>query len=194
MVKISVFLISIVIGATAVAQGTATHPSKVSEVLSTYTPAAEDHSPEAMAKAAGAFLGRLGDDLKKQALLPFDSDEKAKWTNVPPRGPQGGVRLGDCDDVTCPCASPVPCRRRRRSSGSWKERRPRRERDQARRLPQGCRDGGAPADAHGGYPSRDRISGTISQPHPPVPVLRRLPTGPRCHPAMRRMQTEGGRG
>ena len=98
MVKISVFLISIVIGATAVAQGTATHPSKVSEVLSTYTPAAEDHSPEAMAKAAGAFLGRLGDDLKKQALLPFDSDEKAKWTNVPPRGPQGGVRLGDCDD------------------------------------------------------------------------------------------------
>ena len=28
----------------------------------------------------------------------LDSPEKAKWTNVPPRGPQGGVRLGDLNE------------------------------------------------------------------------------------------------
>ena len=74
------------------------HASKVSDVLAAYTPSIEAHSPEAMAKASNAFLNSLGDDLRKQAALPYDSEEKAKWTNVPPSGPQGGVRLGDCDE------------------------------------------------------------------------------------------------
>ena len=68
MKTISLFLISITLGAVAVAQDQAAYPSKVSEVLSTYTPSADAHSPAAMAKAADAFLGALGDDLKKQAL------------------------------------------------------------------------------------------------------------------------------
>ena len=74
------------------------HASNVSKALATYTPTADKHDPEAMAAAASRFLDSLGDDLRKQAALAYDSDEKAKWTNTPPRGPQGGVRLGDCDD------------------------------------------------------------------------------------------------
>jgi hypothetical protein len=75
------------------------YPSLVSEVLATYQPAAPaGHSPEAIAAAAQAFLDSLGDTLRGQAALPADSDERQKWTNVPPSGPQGGVRLGDCDE------------------------------------------------------------------------------------------------
>ncbi|NNM27962.1 MAG: DUF3500 domain-containing protein, partial [Akkermansiaceae bacterium] len=75
-------------------------PSLPSKVLSTYAPAApEKHTPAAMAAAATAFLDSLGPDLRKQAALPYDSPEKAKWTNVPPRGPQGGVRLGDLNET-----------------------------------------------------------------------------------------------
>lgn len=85
--------------AAAFAQDKATHASAVSKVLATYTPVAENHRPEAMAAAAAKFLKSLGDDLRKQAALAYESDEKAKWTNVPPRGPQGGVRLGDCDEA-----------------------------------------------------------------------------------------------
>jgi hypothetical protein len=51
-----------------------------------------------MAKSGQAFLAALSDDLRKQALLPYDSSEKSRWTNVPPRGPQGGVRLGDLNE------------------------------------------------------------------------------------------------
>jgi hypothetical protein len=75
------------------------YPSLPSKVLSTYAPAkVEKHSARTMADAANAFLDSLDDTLRKQAALPFDSPEKAKWTNVPPRGPQGGVRLGDLDE------------------------------------------------------------------------------------------------
>ena len=92
-----IFVLLGLLGGLAVAQD-AKHASNVSKVLATYTPAADDHSPGAMAKAAEVFLGSLDEELRKQAALPFDSEEKAKWTNTPPRGPQGGVRLGDCDD------------------------------------------------------------------------------------------------
>ena len=51
-----------------------------------------------MAKSAQVFLDSLNKDLHDQAALPFDSNEKSKWTNVPPRGPQGGVRLGDLSE------------------------------------------------------------------------------------------------
>ena len=75
------------------------HPSGVSKVLATYTPNSEPSGdPKAMAARANEFLKSLSDELREQAALPYDSDEKKKWTNVPPRGPQGGVRLGDCDE------------------------------------------------------------------------------------------------
>ena len=74
-------------------------PSLPSEVFSNYTPQApETHSPDAMAAQAQAFLDSLNDDLRGQAALPYDSIEKSRWTNVPPRGPQGGVRLGDLSE------------------------------------------------------------------------------------------------
>ncbi|MEM1296168.1 MAG: DUF3500 domain-containing protein [Verrucomicrobiota bacterium] len=52
-----------------------------------------------MAKAAGDFLDSLDEKLRQEAALPFDSPEKYLWTNVPPRGPQGGVRMGDLNEV-----------------------------------------------------------------------------------------------
>ena len=75
------------------------YPSLPSKVLSNYKPkSVSDHSPEALAKSANIFLSSLNNDLKAQAALPYKSKEKAKWTNVPPRGPQGGVRLGDLNE------------------------------------------------------------------------------------------------
>ncbi|MBJ06631.1 MAG: hypothetical protein CMO40_05860 [Verrucomicrobiaceae bacterium] len=75
------------------------YPSLPSKVFSTYSPSKpEAYTPEAMASAAGSFLKSLKPNLRRQAALPYDSPEKAKWTNVPPRGPQGGVRLGDLDE------------------------------------------------------------------------------------------------
>lgn len=82
----------------AFSAGSVDAASNVSKILSSYTPAADGHSPDAMAAAASKFLGSLGADLREQAALAYDSEEKSKWTNTPPRGPQGGVRLGDCDD------------------------------------------------------------------------------------------------
>ncbi|MEM0895362.1 MAG: DUF3500 domain-containing protein [Verrucomicrobiota bacterium] len=77
----------------------AKYPSLPSKVLSEYQPAAPGAvTPEAMAEQAQAFLGGLDKELRKQAALGFDSPEKAEWTNVPPRGEQGGVRLGDLDE------------------------------------------------------------------------------------------------
>ncbi|MFT4548933.1 MAG: hypothetical protein ACI8XO_002779 [Verrucomicrobiales bacterium] len=74
------------------------HASLVSKVLAGYSPPAEKNgNPDAMANFAHKFLESLGGDLKKQALLAYDSKERGIWTNTPPRGPQGGVRLGDCD-------------------------------------------------------------------------------------------------
>jgi len=76
----------------------AKHASLASEVFATYQPPAPaDHKAATMAAAAEAFLKSLTPALRKQAALPFDSAEKAKWTNVPPRGEQGGVRTGDLD-------------------------------------------------------------------------------------------------
>ncbi|MAC49358.1 MAG: hypothetical protein CMO45_03770 [Verrucomicrobiales bacterium] len=76
------------------------YPSLPSKVLSNYKPKpVSDHSPEALSKSANTFLSSLNNELKAQAALPYKSKEKAKWTNVPPRGPQGGVRLGDLNET-----------------------------------------------------------------------------------------------
>ena len=72
------------------------YPSLPSKVLSNYKPEiARDRTSESLVKSAATFLSSLNKELRSQAALPYDSAEKSKWTNVPPRGPQGGVRLGD---------------------------------------------------------------------------------------------------
>ena len=75
------------------------YPSLPSKVLSNYKPKiAGDRTPESLAKSANTFLSSLNKELKSQAALLYKSKEKGKWTNVPPRGPQGGVRLGDLNE------------------------------------------------------------------------------------------------
>jgi len=83
----------------SVAAPAGNYPSLPSKVLSNYTPTKVDsHDSETMANRANAFLSSLNKKLRAQAALPLDSPEKSKWTNVPPRGPQGGVRLGDLNE------------------------------------------------------------------------------------------------
>lgn len=66
-----------------------------SEVFATAKPAESDRSPKAQVAAAHAFLAVLSDDEKKQALLPLNDPERQKWTNVPTKANDGGIRLGD---------------------------------------------------------------------------------------------------
>jgi len=74
------------------------HPSIISRVFATYEPAkVEEHTPEVMARAAVAFLDALGPKLRGRAALSLNSPERRQWTNVPPRGNEGGLRLGECD-------------------------------------------------------------------------------------------------
>lgn len=75
------------------------YPSLPSKVLSEYVPAKVDASAKNRAAAGKAFLASLDEKLKAQAALKMDSDERQKWTNVPPRGPQGGVRFGDLNEA-----------------------------------------------------------------------------------------------
>ena len=90
--------LSLLFPALGCAQDKKEYPSLPSEVFSTYEPkAAESVTAETMAKAAQKFLDSLDPDVLKQASYPFDNDEKYRWTNTPPRGPQGGVRMGDLE-------------------------------------------------------------------------------------------------
>jgi hypothetical protein len=66
-----------------------------SEVFATAKPAQSDRSPKAQVAAAKAFLATLSDAEKKQALLPLNDPERQKWTNVPTKANDGGIRLGD---------------------------------------------------------------------------------------------------
>jgi len=76
------------------------HPSEASRVLATYAPERpEDAGAAQRAAAALAFLAALDDELRAQAALPLESAERQAWTNTPPRGPQGGARLGDLDEA-----------------------------------------------------------------------------------------------
>jgi hypothetical protein len=46
--------------------------------------------------AANAFLASLDDKQRTAALLPFDSEKKSKWSNLPTTFvPRNGVKLGD---------------------------------------------------------------------------------------------------
>ena len=100
MKKLYLLLAICTVASPAFTQDAGKYPSLPSKVLSTYTPEhPETYSAESMAKAAQIFLTSLDEDLLKQAALDFDSHEKGLWTNIPPRGPQGGVRLGDLNEV-----------------------------------------------------------------------------------------------
>jgi hypothetical protein len=99
--KTKLFLFPILLTASFLsAEPNGSFPSLPSKILSNYNPkSASKKTPESFAKSANLFLASLNKELRAQAALTFDSSEKAKWTNVPPRGPQGGVRLGDLNKV-----------------------------------------------------------------------------------------------
>jgi len=90
------------IGATAASshgQTASDFVSDASYVVGTYQPTSRDHSPQAMASAANAFLESLDDDLRQRAALALDHQERREWTNLPARAGAGGLRLGDCSDT-----------------------------------------------------------------------------------------------
>ena len=62
-----------------------------SEVIATYEPKQLDSPVE----AANALIAALKEEERKHLLHPMDSNERKQWTNVPPRGNEGGLRLGD---------------------------------------------------------------------------------------------------
>ena len=93
-IGLMVFGLARVLGAQAEA-----HPSVVSRVLATHRPSlAAEATPESMAAAGKAFLASLDAPRRARAALAVDSPERQKWTNVPPRADDGGLRLGDCEE------------------------------------------------------------------------------------------------
>ncbi len=52
-------------------------------VASQSAPDAEAGSKAAMAKAAVTWIASLGPDLRKQAVFPFDSEERKNWHYFP---------------------------------------------------------------------------------------------------------------
>lgn len=81
----------------AVAQKKGKYASLASEVFDAHAAKSAGDSGAARATAAAAFLKLLEPKELSQAKLAYDDPERAKWTNVPPRGEVGGVRLGDLD-------------------------------------------------------------------------------------------------
>ena len=70
-----------------------------SEVFASAEPAESDRSAKSQVAAANAFISTLSADEKKQLLLPLTHPERQKWTNIPARGDDGGLRLGDLTKV-----------------------------------------------------------------------------------------------
>lgn len=71
--------------------------SEASRLVGSYKPTSRDHSTQAMANAANAFLESLDDSLRQRAKLALDHPERREWTNLPARTDAGGVRLGECN-------------------------------------------------------------------------------------------------
>ena len=65
------------------------------EVISTFEAKANEHTPQEMVTAAEAFIKALSEEERKQLILPLDDPERKKWTNVPTKANDGGLRLGD---------------------------------------------------------------------------------------------------
>lgn len=73
--------------------------SDASFIVGTYDPESRDHSPEAMAEAAMAFLKTLDAEQSKKVSHALDSSERRLWTNLPAREDAGGIRLGLLNEV-----------------------------------------------------------------------------------------------
>ncbi|MFT5406842.1 MAG: hypothetical protein ACI9DF_005708 [Verrucomicrobiales bacterium] len=66
-----------------------------SEVIATYKPKLSDRSPASIVEAVKALVSVLSEEERGQLLHPMDSEERRIWTNVPPKGTDGGLRFGD---------------------------------------------------------------------------------------------------
>ena len=80
------------------AQQSAVYVSKASEIMGTYRPMVDGHSPAKMAAAGQLFLESLDERLREAASHAIDSDERRKWTNLPARPNAGGVPLGHLNE------------------------------------------------------------------------------------------------
>ncbi len=69
--------------------------SEASRIVGTHQPTSRQHTPEAMAEAARAFLASLDDGQRQRAALALKHAERREWTNLPARPGAGGIRLGD---------------------------------------------------------------------------------------------------
>jgi len=67
------------------------------EVVSTFEPQVVERTSKTMVEAAQAWLESLSAEEKSQLLLPLNDGERKKWTNLPTRPGDGGLRLGDLD-------------------------------------------------------------------------------------------------
>lgn len=83
---------------TAIGQTTTAteYASDASRIVSTYELTSREHTPDAMARAAQAFLDSLDPEQRKQAALELKDRERRLWTNLPARPGAGGIALGDC--------------------------------------------------------------------------------------------------
>ena len=73
--------------------------STASKIAGTYLPGKVTHSPEDIKHAANEFLKSLSEAQKEKVVHKLDSEERAKWTNLPARRNAGGIRLGDLDET-----------------------------------------------------------------------------------------------
>ena len=65
--------------------------------MSTFEPKVSERDAQAMVEAAKALLDSLSEEEKSQLLLPLNDQERKKWTNLPTKPDDGGLRLGDLD-------------------------------------------------------------------------------------------------
>ena len=70
--------------------------SEASHVVGTYQPKSRDHSAEAMAQGANAFLESLDDDQRKLVSRELKHPERRKWTNLP-QWESDALPLGKCN-------------------------------------------------------------------------------------------------
>ncbi len=68
-----------------------------SRVLASFVASGVASTAETRAEAARAFLASLEEDERAACALDLADPERQRWTNVPSRAGDGGVRLGDLD-------------------------------------------------------------------------------------------------
>ena len=70
--------------------------SDASHVIGTYVPQSRDHSAEAMAQGATAFLASLDPEQRQAVSRELKSPERRKWTNLP-QWESDALPLGKCN-------------------------------------------------------------------------------------------------